>query len=61
MLDSHSGCVSSNKQFYRQQLGVSFNEELGQLPGSMYSLQQLAILQTKDNNISSWLFILPLA
>ena len=30
-LDSHFDCVSSNKQFYHQQLGVAFSEEFGQL------------------------------
>ena len=32
-LDSHFDCISSNKLRYRQQLGVIFNEEFGQLLG----------------------------
>ena len=30
-LDSHFDCVSSNKQFCCQQLGVAFSEEFAQL------------------------------
>ena len=52
-LDSHFDCVSSSKQFYRQQLGVAFSEEFGQLLGLFDSMQQRAILRAKDGNISS--------
>ena len=30
-LDSHFACVSSNKLFYHQELGVYFDKEFGQL------------------------------
>ena len=43
-LDSHFDCISSSKQFYRQQLGVAFSEEFGQLLGLFDSMQQRAIL-----------------
>ena len=43
-IDSHFDCVSSSKQFYRQQLGVAFSEEFGQLFGLFDSMQQRAIL-----------------
>ena len=59
-LDSHFDCVSSNKQFYHQLLGVTFKEEFGQLLGLFDSMQQRAILRAKDGNISSWLSVLPL-
>ena len=60
-LDSHFDSVSSSKQFYRQQLGVAFSEEFGQLFGLFDSMKQCAILRAKDDNISSWLSVLPLA
>ena len=53
--------LRSSKQFYRQQLGVAFSEEFGQLLGLFDSMQQRAILRAKDGNISSWLSVLPLA
>ena len=56
-LDSYFDCVSSQKQFYHQQLGVIFNKEFGQLLGLFDSMQQRA----KDGNISTWLSVLPLA
>ena len=51
-LDSHLDCVSSSKQFYHHQLGVTFSEQFGQLFGLFDSMQQRAILQAKDGNIS---------
>ena len=60
-LDSHFDCVFSSKQFHRQQLGVAFSEEFGQLFGLFDSMQQRAILRAQDSNISSWLSVLPLA
>ena len=60
-LDTHFDCVSSNKLSYRQQLGVNFDEEFGQLLPLFDSKQQRAISRAKDGNISSWLSVLPLA
>ena len=60
-LDSHFDCASSSKQFYRQQLGITFTEVFGQLFGLFDYMQQRAILRAKDDNISSWLSVLPLA
>ena len=60
-LDTQFDCVSSNKLSYRQQLGVNFDEEFGQLLPLFDSKQQRAILRAKDGNISSWLSVLPLA
>ena len=60
-LDTHFDCVSSNKLSYRQQLGVNFDEEFGQLLPLFDSKQQWATLRAKDGNISSWLSVLPLA
>ena len=42
-LDTHFDCVSSNKLSYRQQLGVNFEEEFGQLLPLFDSKQQRAI------------------
>lgn len=58
---SHFDCVSSNMLFCCQQLGVTFDEEFGQLFLVFDSMQQLANLQAKNGNISSWLSVLPLA
>ena len=60
-LDSHFDHVSFNKQFHHQQLGATFDEEFNQLLTLFDPMQQRAILQAKDSNISSWLSILPLA
>jgi len=42
-------------------MNVIFNDEFCQLLPLFDSLQQWAILWTKDGNISSWLSVLPLA
>ena len=42
-------------------MSVIFNDEFCQLLPLFDSLQQRAILQAKDSNISSWLSVLPLA
>ena len=55
-MDTHFNCISSNKLFYHQQLGVNFDEKFGQLL-PLFSKQQRA----KDGNISSWLSVLSLA
>ena len=60
-LDSHFDYVSFNKLDYRQQLNAIFDEEFGQLFALFNSMQQQTILQAKDDNISSWLSVLPLA
>ena len=60
-LDIHFDCVFSNKLSYRQQLGLNFDEEFGQLLPFFDSKQQQVISRVKDGNISSWLSVLPLA
>ena len=60
-LDSHFDHVSFNKQFHHQQLGATFDEEFDQLLTLFDPMQQWAILLAKDSNISSWLFVMPLA
>ena len=60
-LDSHFACVSFHRANHRQQMSVIFNDEFCQLLPLFDSLQQWAILQAKDGNISSWLSVLPLA
>ena len=60
-LDSHFDCVSSNKLSYRQQLGINFDMEFGQLLPLFDSKQQRTISCAKDGNISAWLSVLPLA
>ena len=57
-LDSHFDRVSFNKQFHRQWLGATFDKKFFYLFDFM---QQWAILQAKDSNISSQLSVLPLA
>jgi len=42
-------------------MNVIFNDECFQLLPLFDSLQQQAILQAKNSNISSWLSVLPLA
>jgi len=60
-LEFHFECVSIHKLNHQQQINVIFNDELCQLLPLFESLQQRAILQAKDSNISSWLSVLPLA
>ena len=60
-LDSHLDHVSFNKQSHCQQLGVTFDEEFDQLLTLFDPMQQQAILRAKDDDISSWLSVLPLA
>ena len=59
-LDSHFDRVSFNKQFHHQHLGATFDEEFDQLLTLFDSMQQWAILRSKESNISLWLFVLPL-
>ena len=40
-------CVSSDKQFYLQQLGAAFSEEFGQLHGLFNSMQQHAFCEPR--------------
>ena len=50
-LDSHLDCVSSNKEFYYQQLGIAFSDEFGQLLGLFDSMQQCAQEKHANNTV----------